>query len=242
MRSRLISTFAVIGAAAVLVLAANTIALATTGKALLAGKVNTSSKLTSIVRTTPGTGVQVTTKSSVNAPFAVNGKGKVVNLNADQVDGLDSSVLGARTVTYTDNGTQTRGDVAAWNVPLAAGATYQLSYDVAAIVTGGATPAAPLGLTCGFAKKDFSLLRGISMATGFAAGQWYFVSGATTITPTAANQWFFTCQTTKSGGGAATFAMLPEGQGGLHINVTRIAGQSNQTITEDPAATARIKP
>jgi len=101
-RSKFVSSFAVLGAVAVLVLAANTVALATTGKALLAGKINTSSKVTTLVRTTPGTGLQVKTKSSTNPPFAVNGRGKVVNLNVDKVDGLDG---GTRAFTWSYTGT-----------------------------------------------------------------------------------------------------------------------------------------
>jgi hypothetical protein len=91
MRSKLTTLLTVIGAVTVLVLAANTVAMATTGKAILAGKINKATKLTSITRTTAGTGLQVKTKSTANAPLAVNGKGKVVNLNADTVDGLDST-------------------------------------------------------------------------------------------------------------------------------------------------------
>ncbi|MEO6471092.1 MAG: hypothetical protein ABIR57_04515 [Aeromicrobium sp.] len=103
MRSKLMNLLTVIGAATVLVLAANTVALATTGKALLAGEINYSTKLTSIVRTTTGTGLQIKTKSTINAPLAVNGTGKVTNLNADKVDGLDSSALVNRTYSWTKN-------------------------------------------------------------------------------------------------------------------------------------------
>lgn len=113
MRSKLLSVLTVIGAVTVLVLAANTVSLATTGKAILAGKINTAGSMTSIVRTTPGTGLQVKTKSTANAPFAVNGTGKVVNLNVDKVDGLDGGTRALvwtyagsndESVTYTLNG------------------------------------------------------------------------------------------------------------------------------------------
>jgi hypothetical protein len=107
MRTKLTTLLTVIGAVTVLVLAANTVAMATTGKALLAGKINKSAKLTSITRTTPGTGLQVRTKSAANAPLAVNGKGKVTNLNADTVDGFDSSRLGTRILSWTYTGTST---------------------------------------------------------------------------------------------------------------------------------------
>ena len=100
MRSKLTTLLTVIGAVTVLVLAANTVARATTGKAILAGKINKATKMTSITRTTPGTGLQVKTKSAANAPLAVNGKGKVVNLNADTVDGLDSAALQQRSYAF----------------------------------------------------------------------------------------------------------------------------------------------
>lgn len=126
MRSKLISALTVIGAVTVLVLAANTVALATTGKAILAGKINTSGKITSLVRTTPGTALQVKTKSTANAPFAVNGTGKVANLNADKVDGIDSAALKTTATGYTLNinpGTDSLGI----NLPLPTG-HYILSY------------------------------------------------------------------------------------------------------------------
>jgi hypothetical protein len=87
------TVLAVLGAVTVLVLAGNTIALAATGHSLLAGKVNTSSRTTTIKRTTGGAGLAVHTKYSANAPFAVNGHGRVPNLNADYVDGLTSLSL-----------------------------------------------------------------------------------------------------------------------------------------------------
>jgi hypothetical protein len=100
------TVLAVLGAATILVLAANTVALATTGKALIAGKINKSAKMTAIVRTTPGTGLQVKTKSAANSPFAVNGKGKVANLNVDKVDGLDGGTRAYRWSAYGEMGEQ----------------------------------------------------------------------------------------------------------------------------------------
>ncbi|MCX6396764.1 MAG: hypothetical protein NTV23_09790 [Propionibacteriales bacterium] len=125
MRSKFVTVLTVIGAVTVLVLAANTVALATTGKAILAGKINTSSTLTSIVRTTPGTGLQVKTKSTANAPFAVNGTGKVVSLNADKVDGLDG---GTRALKWIFTGT--RGDTTDFALAGLPNGTYLVSYSV----------------------------------------------------------------------------------------------------------------
>jgi hypothetical protein len=134
MRARFTTLLSVIGAVTVLVLAGNTVALATTGHALLLGKANAANRATVLSRTTPGTALVVKTKSSANAPFAVNGKGRVTNLNADTVDGLSSNVL--RTGSYVFNKTILQASpVAAFfiNIPLPAG-TYLVSY--AALLQG----------------------------------------------------------------------------------------------------------
>src|SRR4051794_40614179 len=104
MRSKLLSLLTVIGAATVLVLAANTVALATTGKALIAGGTNSASKVTTISRTTSGSALQLKTSSSTAAPLTVNGKGKVANLNADTVDGLEG---GTRALSWKYTGAVT---------------------------------------------------------------------------------------------------------------------------------------
>src|SRR5690349_15216722 len=73
----------VLGAVTILVLAGNTVALATTGHAFILGKANSANKQTQLTRTTSGPALKVTTKSTANPPFAVNGHGKVAHLNAD---------------------------------------------------------------------------------------------------------------------------------------------------------------
>lgn len=83
----------VIGAVTILVLASNTIALATTGHAFILGRSNSANRVTALSRTTGGPALTLHTTSSAAAPMTVNGKGKVTNLNADMVDGYDSSAL-----------------------------------------------------------------------------------------------------------------------------------------------------
>jgi hypothetical protein len=61
----------VIGAVTVLVLAGNTVALATTGHALILGKGNSANRITALTRTTSGSALKVTTKSTANAPLTV---------------------------------------------------------------------------------------------------------------------------------------------------------------------------
>lgn len=119
----------VVGAVTVLVLAGNTVALATTGKALLAGKINTSSKVTALARTTPGTALQVRTKRTTDSPLAVNGRGKVVNLNADTLDGKDSTALGTRALVWSYAGTAGGAASRTFAIQVPAG-RYLFSYEV----------------------------------------------------------------------------------------------------------------
>jgi hypothetical protein len=91
MHKKLISLLTVLGAATVLVLAANTVTYAATGHSFILGKANKANQVTTLKRTTSGQALSLVTKSSSNAPLAVNGKGKVANLNADRLDGLDST-------------------------------------------------------------------------------------------------------------------------------------------------------
>jgi hypothetical protein len=83
----------VIGAVTVLVLAGNTVAFATTGHSFILGKTNKANKVTTLKRTTNGPALSLLAKPLSSAPFTVNTTGKVTNLNADSLDGLDSSAF-----------------------------------------------------------------------------------------------------------------------------------------------------
>jgi hypothetical protein len=91
----------VIGAVTILVLAANSAVYAATGGKFILGHTNKANKVSTLKRTTSGAALNLVTKSSSNAPMTVNGNGKVAHLNADKLDGLDSSALKTRTYKYT---------------------------------------------------------------------------------------------------------------------------------------------
>src|SRR6478735_4681583 len=93
MGPRTTRVLAVVGATAILVVGVNAVAYAATGKSLLLGKTNKASKTTTLQNTKSGPAPSLKTKSSSSAPLKVNGKGKVVNLNADKVDGLDCTAI-----------------------------------------------------------------------------------------------------------------------------------------------------
>jgi hypothetical protein len=90
----------VIGAVTVLVLAGNTVAFAATGGKFFLGKVNYANKQSTLVRTTSGPALKLATKYASNPPLATNGRGRVANLNADMVDGVDSAAMLNRTMVF----------------------------------------------------------------------------------------------------------------------------------------------
>jgi len=80
-------------------LVGNSVSLAATGQGLVLGKGNTAKSATGIQRTTTGPVLSLKNKRATDAPFAVNGRGRVINLNADRLDGLDSTAFARATTT-----------------------------------------------------------------------------------------------------------------------------------------------
>jgi hypothetical protein len=112
--------------ALVLVTCADYTAFAATGKSFILGKVNKAKRQTTLVRTTSGPALQLGTRSPADPPLVVNGSGKVTNLNADTVDGVDSSDLRTISHVFTHEVTSPTTYVDL-TVPLPAG-NYLVSY------------------------------------------------------------------------------------------------------------------
>ncbi len=85
-----LSTFAV---GLMLVVGIDYVSYAATGKSMVLGKANEASKVTALKRTTSGPALQLSVKPG-SAPLAVSSSKKVAKLNADRLDGLDSSDFG----------------------------------------------------------------------------------------------------------------------------------------------------
>lgn len=93
MRTRISRILAVIGAATILTLAANSIVLAATGSGLVLGRANTASTLTSLVRTSIGPALNLQTRNAKTPPFTTNARGQVANLNASLLGGKPASAF-----------------------------------------------------------------------------------------------------------------------------------------------------
>jgi hypothetical protein len=82
--------------ALMLVVGIDYVSYAATGGHAILGKINKAGSTTTFKRTSAGPAVTLTTKGSGFAPLATNGRGKVTNLNADLLDGRDSSSFATR--------------------------------------------------------------------------------------------------------------------------------------------------
>lgn len=135
---RLKTTLTALFVTGMLVIGVDYASYAATGSSLLLGKANSTPNLTTVTRTKAGPALSVKTKTKKSAPFVVNGKGRVANLNADLLDGIDASALGSRGLRLVLPGTEPDPQVYL-TVPIPQG-TYWMSY--AAVIN---TPAATAG-------------------------------------------------------------------------------------------------
>jgi hypothetical protein len=110
----------------VLVMGLDYAASAATGHQFILGKVNKANKPTTLKRTTAGPPLQLLSTSPASPPMVVNGRGKVANLNADTVDGMEASALRTTTYAYTKAVTVPTTSVD-FEIPLAVG-TYVVGY------------------------------------------------------------------------------------------------------------------
>jgi hypothetical protein len=93
MSNRITKGFTAIGVMTTLVLAGNTVSMAATGDGFLLGKRNNADRVSIIERTTAGAALRLKTLNDEDPPFSTNGHGMVKHLNADKLDGLDSTEL-----------------------------------------------------------------------------------------------------------------------------------------------------
>jgi len=182
----------VIGAVTILVLAANSAVYAATGGKFILGKTNKANTVSTLKRTTPGTALNLVTKSAGNAPLSTNGRGKVANLNADMLDGKDSSAFAANTPTKVYKFTaSTPATSHSFTIPIPSPGTYLMSYSVP-MSLGGTTTQSEWGY-CEIGQSDsiiFGNYQGSGHAatasavgTGPSAGPTMGVSATTVISP-----------------------------------------------------------
>lgn len=187
-------------------------ASAATGKPFILGKLNKAGKQTTLKRTTAGPALQLRTTSAASAPLVTNATGKVVNLNADLVDGLDASLL--RTRSYVWRATFTDETTVEFVLPLPAG-SYVVSYSNHFTGLG-----APAGLRCYI--REGSRWTGVEAFRHDTSGSYYpALSGTGLVTKTAANTVRVGCD------GSMAFDALPDQPLEIIATPTAIAGSGS---------------
>ena len=95
------SLMAMVVMTAALIIALGSAVMATDGQALVVGKTNTATRLTTLDRNAAGPALKVLVEAG-SAPLAVTSSTKVANLNADKVDGKDSTAFLGKTEKAAD--------------------------------------------------------------------------------------------------------------------------------------------
>jgi hypothetical protein len=184
MRSRLVP---VLLSAALLVGGANLAAYAANGSPLLLGHKNTATHTTTL-KNSKGTALSLKAKST-SAPFKVSNSTKVTKLNADLVDGLDSTALQTQSYVYDLSGTAA-SNIIRFTLPGLPPGVYQAAYSLEATNTGTTF------FGCLFdSGAPFANARVVSL--GAKSASW-FISGAGVL-DTRALTFTFTCEASTAG-------------------------------------------
>lgn len=146
------SVAATLTAAALLVVGVDYTTYAATGDSLILGKTNTTQKPTQLVRRAAGPALFLKSSGNAKPSLRVSSTARVPRLNADRLDGLDSSRLSSDAVTYVVG---QRGQVVAgvgtWSLDIAPG-RYQVTFKV--LASPEEAPDQVAGMLCGVVDLD----------------------------------------------------------------------------------------
>jgi len=215
-------TLPVLLAALVVVGGLNVAAYAATGGNFILGHINKAGQASTLQRTTAGPPLLLKTKLGGNAPFATNGKGKVTNLNADRLDGLDGQALQTRTLMYTIPA-ETDFSIFSVSLPGLAPGLYQATFSV--------TAATSSQLHC-YILHDNSQFE--MLAYGSSHGGSFSTSNAAGVVDTRQSAAKFTCFIESGTGTIVTSAPTPQ------LTFTRIDGISH--VSAVAARPAPLRP
>lgn len=160
------SVLSALGIACALVLAIDYVSFAATGQGVILGKVNKANKVTTIQRTNNGPAASFVTKAN-QPPFAVTRNTKVARLNADLLDGKDSTAFAANNPTKIYRFTaDTPATSHTFNIPIPAAGTYLLTYSVPMTLAQSGTQ--PEWASCEVGQSD-SVIFGTYQGSGHAS-------------------------------------------------------------------------
>ena len=208
----LIALFAVLG----LVLTFDVATYAATGDSLVLGKVNKSKKTTVIKSTGKGPALSLKSKPGA-APLAVSNGNKVLNLNADSVDGIDGAALSNDTRRYTFPAGGPHFNTAKFTIPQVAPGTYLVTLRASLDALGAGNDAQCL-LSVGDQQYAGDMAR-------YNGGFFVILSGADVVTITTPTDVVAQCA-----GAAGAFSFTAP----LRVSLTRTNLVADGSLTKSP--------
>jgi hypothetical protein len=196
-------------AAALLVGGANVAAYAATGGSFILGHTNQEGQPSTLQNLGDGPALKLQTKSS-SPPLAVSSGRKVVKLNADRLDGLDSTSLLTRAVVYTVPFVPTTKQFTV-NLPGLPKGVYLASYSLVAQMSTAGT-----NITCFFDLVDRTPFSGV-VGYGSASGH-FSNANSSGLVDTRHDPVTFSCL------GGSSFTVSADESFSPYITLTRING------------------
>ncbi len=219
---------AVLLAAVLVVGGANLAAYAANGSPLLLGKNNKATKVTKL-KNSKGTALSLKSKTGT-APLQVSSNTKVTNLNADLIDGADSSALQTKSFTYTLSAATTTSAFVFFALNGLPAGKYIVSYNVPIATTGGASGAGCFVLPAAPGVPSTVPISGVAPSLGGA----HFVTGSGFV-DTTTQAMRFGCQ--RLGGTDMTIPPIAQFQ--AYITFTRVDDNTTTAVVGTPAAAPR---
>ena len=181
------------------------------------------------------TGLNVRVPSG-HPPFITNGTGKVVNLQADTVDGQHAGDLQNPAYTYTvDTGGGT-GETQ-FTLPQVPAGEYLLTYTASFYPQG--TPAAPVTFSCYSINAPYTEVTSQATTTGtYDSGYYYGVTGVTAETVPASGVPRLSCGAKNSAGSSVPWQW---GSRKLQVTLVKLNGRTSGTLTSGARAQGGTK-
>lgn len=245
MRTGTSRVVAVVGASALLVAGVGAVGYAANGDNVKVGKSKKGTKVTEIKRTRSGPALKLTTKKRSNPPFSTNATGKVVNLNADKLDGQDvadirkglastSDLAGlaeVKAIRFKDPAASRAGNTI-YNLGKVPAGTYQVSFNASVITTTAGTPGAPVTMSCYLQPAPTGLGGDVlAQSTVVTVGDYNTApSFSNVLTFTGDEELQLTCATSENDGWSVSALLFFFGEPPT-LTFTRLDGVTDESMT-----------
>jgi hypothetical protein len=233
MRTRAKTAVAAIGLTTLAVVGLDAGTYAGTGDSLILGKLNKANKPTTITNTATGPALSLQAAGEQPA-LAVDSEAKIVELNADRIDGKDAAALQNNVYVLTaTEGTSTEGYLPLRLPPFPPG-FYQVTYEVFLSGASG-TVSNPTIAYCELQEegRDFHASAYTSVtAEGFSVGL-----SASGVLVKDGDSWLLTCKASQHNVGADDWSITPDRP--ARVTLTRMDHTIDGSLIDPSTTSAR---